>query len=249
MILYFTGTGNSAFIANTIASHLDDEVMNLFDKIRDHDYSELTSEKPWIIVTPTYAWRIPRIVSDWIKKTPLKGNHNIYFFMTCAGSVGYAGQYLEKISQQKKLIYKGCAEIIMPENYIAMFETTPSHEIDSMLQSAKKQTLHFIQYIKNNELFPQKNITLKDKLNSGIVNDLFYPMFVHAKKFYATDQCISCGKCERVCPLKNIQLKDKKPVWGHDCTHCMACISYCPTKAIEYGKKTVGKQRYICPES
>ena len=24
----------------------------------------------------------------------------------------------------------------------------------------------------------------------------------------------------------------------------MACISYCPTKAIEYGKKSVGKPRY-----
>ena len=246
MILYFTGTGNSAFIANTIASHLNDEVMNLFDKIRDHDYSELSSEQPWIIVTPTYAWRIPHIVSDWINKVSLKGNRNIYFFMTCGGSIGYAEKYLEEISQQKKLIYKGCAEIVMPENYIAMFETTPSNEVDGMLQIAKEKTLEISTYVKENKSIPQKTMTLKDKLNSGIVNNLFYPLFVHAKKFYVTDQCISCGQCERVCPLKNIQLKDRKPVWGHDCTHCMACISYCPTKAIEYGKKTVGKQRYVC---
>ena len=28
------------------------------------------------------------------------------------------------------------------------------------------------------------------------------------------------------------------------CTHCMACICYCPTSAIEYGKKSLGKPRY-----
>nr|WP_264291386.1 MULTISPECIES: hypothetical protein [unclassified Dorea] len=28
------------------------------------------------------------------------------------------------------------------------------------------------------------------------------------------------------------------------CTHCMACICYCPAEAIEYGKKSVGKPRY-----
>ena len=35
-----------------------------------------------------------------------------------------------------------------------------------------------------------------------------------------------------------------KPVWDKNCTHCMACICYCPVEAIEYGKKSVGKPRY-----
>ena len=52
------------------------------------------------------------------------------------------------------------------------------------------------------------------------------------------------GKCAEVCPLQNIKLKDGKPVWGGNCTHCMACISYCPTEAIEYGKKSLGQVRY-----
>ena len=60
--------------------------------------------------------------------------------------------------------------------------------------------------------------------------------------------CIGCGKCEKVCPLDNIRLKKGKPEWGGDCTHCMACICSCPREAIEYGKKTLGKRRYLCPE-
>ena len=39
-------------------------------------------------------------------------------------------------------------------------------------------------------------------------------------------------------------MKNKKPVWEKHCTHCMACICYCPAGAIEYGRKSVGKSRY-----
>jgi len=44
--------------------------------------------------------------------------------------------------------------------------------------------------------------------------------------------------------LNNIHLENGKPVWGKNCTHCMACICYCPKEAIEYGKKSKGKPRY-----
>ena len=85
-----------------------------------------------------------------------------------------------------------------------------------------------------------------DRIKSGIVNYLFYPVMVHAKKFYASDHCISCGQCVNVCPLNNIQLKKGKPVWGKHCTHCMACINRCPKEAIEYGKHSLGLPRYTC---
>ena len=59
-----------------------------------------------------------------------------------------------------------------------------------------------------------------------------------------TKACIGCGQCADRCPMNNITIKAGRPVWGNECTHCMACICYCPPKAIEYGKKSVGKPRY-----
>ncbi|WP_366008713.1 4Fe-4S binding protein [uncultured Eubacterium sp.] len=38
--------------------------------------------------------------------------------------------------------------------------------------------------------------------------------------------------------------KSTYAIWGNQCTHCMACICYCPTEAIKYGKKSIGKPRY-----
>ncbi|WP_334304421.1 hypothetical protein [Paraclostridium sordellii] len=52
------------------------------------------------------------------------------------------------------------------------------------------------------------------------------------------------GKCEALYPLNNINLKNQKPVWGNNCTHCMACICSCPTEAIEYKNNTQNKERY-----
>lgn len=50
------------------------------------------------------------------------------------------------------------------------------------------------------------SLHLKDKLQSSIVNTVFYPLFVKAAAFYSTDECIGCGLCETLRPLKNIQL-------------------------------------------
>ena len=65
MILYFSGTGNSEYVAQKLGRAIDDEVLNLFEAIRSDDFSELRSQRPWVVVAPTYAWRIPRLLQRW----------------------------------------------------------------------------------------------------------------------------------------------------------------------------------------
>lgn len=249
MILYFSGTGNSEYAAKRIGKELGDEILNLFEKIRGNDFGQMHSEHPWVIVTPTYAWRIPRVVQKWLEKTNLTGNRDIYFVMTCGESIGNAGKYLEKLCAEKKMNYRGCIEVTMPENYIAMFSTPTEADALEIIGRAESVIDRAIYVIRQRNDLPIERITFADKMNSGIVNDVFYPLFVHAKKFYVTDECISCGKCVRVCPLGNVGLKDGKPVWGDNCTHCMACICGCPSEAIEYGKHSKGLPRYTCPKN
>ena len=73
MILYFSGTGNSKYVAKRIADALGDEIANLNDRIKAGDTSPVETGERGIIVTPTYAWRIPRVVRDWLRKTELRG--------------------------------------------------------------------------------------------------------------------------------------------------------------------------------
>lgn len=54
------------------------------------------------------------------------------------------------------------------------------------------------------------------------------------------DKCIGCGKCEKLCPMNNIKIVDKKVVQNNRCTMCYRCINNCPKQAMTLlGKKVV----------
>lgn len=246
MILYFSGTGNSAYIAKRTAKLIGEEAHDLFGRIKAKDFSPIHSDKPFVICAPTYAWRIPRILKDYLEKTPLTGNGKIYFLMTCGDDIGNAEKHLKKLCKKIGKEYMGCAYFRMPENYIAMFTSPNDEQALRIIAKSKAETEETAKLISKEDILPEIKVNLVGRLKSGIVNDVFYPFCVSAKKFYATEKCISCGKCEKLCPLSNITLKDGKPVWGNNCTHCMACICKCPTEAIEYGKVSIGQNRYVC---
>lgn len=173
MILYFSGTGNSEYAAKRIGRELQDEVLNLFERIRNHNYSEIHSDSPWVVVVPTYAWRIPRIVQEWLENAALTGNRDIYFVMTCGGSIGNAGRYLEKLCAARKFHYLGCVQIKMPENYLAMFSTPTQEEALDIIQQSEAVIDRAALAIKRGEPIPQPALTAQDKMNSGIINDIF----------------------------------------------------------------------------
>ena len=244
MILYFTGTGNSRYTAKRIAEALGDELLSINDRIRAGDTSPVTSAERLIIVTPTYAWRIPRIVRDWLAATGFPSGAQAWFVMTCGTEIGNAAKCNRALCQEKQLIYMGTAQIIMPENYIAMFNAPQAEEARQIVARAEPDMDRVISAVAANQEFPPPRNNLYDRFMSGPVNPAFYSFFVKANAFAAGSACTGCGQCVRLCPMNNITIQNGKPVWGGDCTHCMACICRCPAEAIEYGKKSRGKPRY-----
>ena len=101
MILYYSGTGNSRYAAKRIGREIGDEVLNLFERLKERDFSELHSERPWVVVTPVYAWRIPRILQEWLLETELTGSRQIYFVVTCGAGIGNAGKYARALCERK----------------------------------------------------------------------------------------------------------------------------------------------------
>ncbi len=246
MIVYFSGTGNSRYCAQMLAAQLDDELIDAFHFIRDGIAAELCSAKPWVFVAPTYGWQLPRIFMDFLRSASFSGFKSAYFVMTCGSDIGNADAKIKKLCADKGFMYQGVLEVIMPENYIAMFPVPDEVESARIIAAAKPTLEAGISCIRQDKPFPEQKISVIDKLKTDMTNSLFYACCVKAKSFYATDACIGCVKCEKSCPLNNIRLENKKPVWGDDCTHCMACICGCPSKAIEYGKHSLGKRRYQC---
>lgn len=248
MIVYFTGTGNSRYCAQMLADHLGDERIDSFHFIRDGIAAELLSDRPWVFVAPAYAWRVPRIFADFIHSGSFSGSREAYFVMTCGDEIGNAAAFNQALCKEKGLIYKGTLPVVMPENYIALYGAPEKAEAIKIVDAAVPSLESGIACIREDRDFPVSKAGAVDRLKSGVINAAFYRFVVKADKFIVSDACVGCGKCAERCVLKNIELRGGKPVWGGRCTHCMACICGCPASAIEYGKTSVGKPRYQCPE-
>ena len=244
MVLYFSGTGNSRYIAQHIAEAIGDELLSMNDRIKAGESSPVTSDKRLVIVTPTYAWRIPRIVRDHLAETDFPCGAQAWFVMTCGSEIGNAAKYNRALCQEKQLTYMGTAQIIMPENYIAMFNAPQAEEARQIISRAEPDIERVTLAIAANQEFTPPRNNLCDRFMSGPVNPIFYSFFVKADLFSADSTCTGCGQCARLCPTNSITIQNGRPVWGSNCTHCMACICRCPAEAIEYGKKSLGKPRY-----
>ena len=247
MILYFSGTGNSAYLAKRIAEATGDALCSINDCLKRGEAFSDNTQTRLIFVLPTYAWRIPRVVEEWILTSAFARNAEAYFVMNCGDSIGNAAKYVKKLCEKKGFRCRGCAEIVMPENYIAMFSAPDSENARKIVDKARPKLEDVIARILKDQPLAEERTTFLGALLSGPVNKLFYSFAVHDRKFRVDEKCIGCGKCEKTCPLNNITLKEKRPSWHRHCTHCMACITVCPTGAIEYGKKSVGQPRYRCP--
>lgn len=214
MVLYFTGTGNSRYLARRIAEGLEMPLYDLNACIKAGDTAPVQTGRDVVLVTPTYAWRIPRVVSEWLGKTALTGAERIWFVMDCGSEIGNAAGYNRQLAAQKHLQYMGTAQIIMPENYIAMFNAPQKEQAKSIVEQAEPALQKVLTQLKAGQKFPPPRDNLYDRFMSGPVNPVFYRFFVKADAFRATDACIGCGKCVELCPLNNIHLENGKPVWG-----------------------------------
>ena len=134
MVLYFTGTGNSRYLARRIAEGLGMPLYDLNICIKAGNAAPVQTGRDVVLVTPTYAWRIPRVVSEWLGKTALTGAERIWFVMDCGSEIGNAAGYNRQLAAQKQLKYMGTAQIIMPENYIAMFNAPQKEQAKSIVE-------------------------------------------------------------------------------------------------------------------
>lgn len=247
MVLYFSGTGNTEYIARLIAEGLGDECVNLFDRIRTNDKSPLCSDKTYVICAPIYVCEMPLFMIRYLKSIEFKGSNKVYFVFTSGGYCGSAKIQAKYFAMKKKLKCLGCAEFVMPRNYVAnnMYDMDSDEVIHTKISNATRKVNQVVEAIKSETKLKTRHVWLFETLIITPFAPVWTKYKLVAKDFYTTDQCVGCKICEKVCPLNNIKIEDKRPKWGESCTHCMACISKCPKNAIEYGNCTQGKTRYL----
>lgn len=239
MVIYFSGTGNSRFIAKRIAKGLNETVVDFTAIYKENRKIDFTDDERIVFVYPTYAGRMPAFMADYLAKQKYASGTKAYFVTTCGTSGGNQYKNLEAFCKSVSIEFMNFYYIVMPENYIALFAAPSEQKAKTIVEKAKVTVERVIAKIAKEE---------KAKKITGTVtstyNEFFYKLVVKASPFRVKDSCVGCGKCERACVMNNVTLESHRPVWRDGCTHCMACISVCPTKAIEYGCSTKNKRRY-----
>ena len=129
MVFYFSGTGNSQLAAVQIAEATGDGLVSVNRLVKLGEPGSFQSERPLVFVAPTYSWRLPRVVEQWMEAAEFAGNKDAYFVLTCGGSAGNAAKYAQRLCERKGLAFRGLAEVAMPENYLALGPTPEAGEV------------------------------------------------------------------------------------------------------------------------
>lgn len=246
MIMYFSATGNSRFVAKTLAKLLDDEAVDLMKRMHNGDTSPLASDKPFVLCAPVYVDGLPLPICRHLKDTTLQGSRKAYAVVTMGSYAGVAGRQARELFASKQMEFGGCAEVVMPRNYLVGFAPDEKPEaIEGKIKAAPEAVAQIADVISCELPYEERHVSeVEYRLVLPFIylwEKLAYP----TKKFVANDACISCGMCERICSLSVIRMEDGVPVWDkRHCMHCMACIQNCPVRAIDYGKAMQRKQRY-----
>lgn len=235
MILYFSATGNNKYIAEKIALEMGERPVSIVDCIKNNQY-EFLDEKFIGVITPTYFWRLPRIVATFLEHVKIKNCEYVFFLASYGTTTGQAGSMAKKIMNNHHQSFDAFYSIIMPDTWTPVFNLNDKTKVNQRLSDGEQQLQTVIKHIRNKDIgdFIDKKIP---ELVAVLPSNYMYHTERKTKKLSVdSEKCVGCGLCEKNCPVLAIQLVNKKPVWQLDeCEMCLGCLHRCPKYAIFYG--------------
>lgn len=249
MLLYFSGTGNSRWVACELARLRQEAFYAMTDILAGEIPLVLAENEALGFVFPVYSWGPPSVVLETIACLQLEFSPSfLYFVCTCGDDTGKTADIFAKAAKRKGWECKAGYSVTMPNTYVCLpgFDTDPEELERKKLGAAAGRLLQVAGNIKERKPLFDCHEGSVPWLKSYIVRPLFNAFLVSPQKFHVTADCIGCGTCEKVCPLHNVCMDGGRPRWGKECAMCLACYHHCPKHAVTYGNQTRKKGQYTC---
>ena len=247
-IFYFSGTGNNLYVAKKLGELLNTNDIYPFRLLEEGQIC-LEEYQKIIFCVPAYYSHIPSYVREVLKKVHLKPEQKIYDIVVCGGNRGRSVEDLRECVSVAGGSVTGEYMLMLPGNYILAYGALPGWVIaveNSVATQKIKRIARAItqgsgERIKKEGIFYKKS---QEEQNQKVIAD-FQKI---GAAYTVADSCIGCGNCAKVCSVLNITMVNGKPEFGKNCEQCMACIQWCPKRAIDYEMKASKRKRYHHPE-
>ena len=248
-LYYFSGTGNSLTIARELNEKLENCELIPIAKAIKGDLPECSSEKVGFVF-PLHYYGLPKIVFDFVNKLRLTEVNYVFAVVTKAGEVdGVPLIQLERILRTKSKTLNAGFFVIMPDNFTLDSHETSEKEMKLLFEKVGPKVEEISRSVEGTHANLNIKIIEGKKYKYERGNRNFHKNVNKGDSaFFADQNCTSCGICEEICPVDNIELVDGKPQWQHLCQQCLACMNFCPECAIQFGKNSSGRKRYHHPE-
>jgi ferredoxin len=256
VIFVFSGTGNTAFVAEKLGESLQGQGVStrVINIDQAGEMPDLSQVKYLGLGYPVYAWSLPSNVLEFARRLPAAGEGQKGFvFATYGGSPLHAVPEGAAILKEKGYRLLRSRGFKFPDNYttsvISCFDRTTPEERERRFAAAAPAIAEYAGEILADRTEVDAGGGIFGRFVSAFVGNGFRKHGApgEGKKFSVSDACTSCRLCARTCPVENIRMAEGKPAFQDHCIVCCRCFNVCPVKAIGHPGAPSKEYRYTAP--
>lgn len=235
LIHYFSGTGNTYHMVKIIGNSLKQQGYEVkYNNIENGNTEQLNNFSIHIFSYPVYAFGTPSIVLKYIKSLKTVNGCKAAILCSCGGFEGQSLTHMTALLKRKGFDVFLTDAGIYPDNWTQVLNPKDEKTQEKIFEETDNKVRLLAEKISILEASIKKYNVFNQSW-SWIIFVFFTTVGrrILGKVFIADSSCTSCGKCQKVCPVKSVQLKNGKPRWDWKCENCQRCMNICPSKSIQ----------------